>query len=98
MSKEQEALGPVAARAGGALPADDDALFAAEPSMAGGDMAAEDRRRERRGADWDADNPYLSQETVELDMRAILDDDASTGAGHGGARSMMSAAPVRALR
>jgi hypothetical protein len=101
MSKEQEALGPVTTRAVGELPADADVLFAAEPSLTGGDMAAEDRRRERRGTDWGSDDRYLSQETVELDMRAILDEDASTGAGHaehGGTRSMMSVAPVRALR
>jgi hypothetical protein len=44
---------------------------------------------------------YLSQETVELDMRAVLGEDASAGVGHaarGGMRSMASAVPVRALR
>lgn len=103
MSKEQEALGTATIRAGGALPADagDDTLFAAAPSMTGGDMTAEDRRRERRGPDRTSDDPYLSQETVELDMRSVLDEDASVGVGHaarGDMRSMTSAAPVRALR
>lgn len=106
MSKEQEALGPATARAGGApLPdAGGDMLFAAAPSMTGGDMTAEDRRqerRERREPDRTSDDPYLSQETVELDMRAVLDEDASVGVGHaarGGMRSMTSAVPVRALR
>jgi hypothetical protein len=77
MSKEREALGP-AARAAGALPADADldyeAPVAAEPSM-----TAEDRRRERREAGRASDDLYLSQETVELDMRAVLDADASKG-------------------
>ncbi len=111
MSKEQEALGPATARVGGALPADagDDTLFAAAPSMTGGDMTAEDRRRERRERrepNRASDDWYLSQETVELDMRAVLDEDASVGVGHvgvghaahGGMRSMTSAVPVRALR
>jgi hypothetical protein len=103
MSKEQEALGPAAARVDRASSADvgGDTLFAAELSMTGGDRAAEDRRRERRGSNWGPDDSYLSQETVELDMRALLDDDASAGVGHaarGGMRSMTSSAPVRALR
>jgi hypothetical protein len=94
MSKEHEALGPVATLAGGALPAhtDDDARSAAEPSM-----TAEDRRQEAGRISSDL---YLSQETAELDMRAVLDADASMGVGHaarGGMRSMTSAAPVRAL-
>jgi hypothetical protein len=106
MSKEHEALGPAAARVGGTLPADADggALFAAEPSTIGRDMTAEDRRRERRDGrepNRTSDDRYLSQETVELDMRAILDEDASMAVGHaahGGMRSVTSAAPVRALR
>ncbi len=106
LSKEQEALGPVAAQADAALPTGDDMLFAAEPSLAGvdiadGNMIAEDRRRERRGGDRGADDQYLSQETVELDMRAVLDGDAGVGArqaARGGMRSITSAAPVRALR
>ncbi len=99
MSKEHEALGPAVAQAGG-VPADGGTLFAAEPSMAGQDMTAEDRRL-RREPDRAFDDRYLSQETVELDMRAVLEEDASVGAGHaarGGMRSMTSAAPVRALR
>ena len=102
MSKEHEALGPAVARAASALPAaaDDNALFAAEPSTGRGDMTAEDRRPEPRAAGRISDNAYLSQETVELDMRAVLDEDASVGVGHaarGGMRSMTSAAPIRAL-
>ena len=81
----------------------DDTLFVSEPSMTGGAMTAEDRRqrRERREPDQAPDDGYLSQETVELDMRALLDADADVGVGHaarGGMRSMTSAAPVRALR
>jgi hypothetical protein len=106
LSKEQEALGPAATRAGDASPAEGEPLFATEPSLAdgevtGGHMTAEDRRRERREADRDADDPYLSQETVELDMRAVLDEDASVGDRHaarGGMRSMTTAPPLRALR
>ncbi len=98
MSKEHEALGPAAARARGGLPVglDDEAPFVAEPSM-----TAEDRRPERRGAGRASDDRYLSQETVELDMRAVLDADASMAVGHAardGVRSMTSAAPARALR
>jgi hypothetical protein len=109
MSKEQEALGPATTRAVGTLPADagGGALFAAEPSAIDRDMTAEDRRRERRGRrepNRASADPYLGQETVELDMRAVLGEDASdasVGVGHaarGGMRSMTSAAPVRALR
>jgi hypothetical protein len=98
MSKEHEALGPAATRAASARPvdADDDARFLAEPSL-----TAEDRRPEpRAGGRISADNAYLSQETVELDMRAVLDEDASvevSRAARGGMRSMTNAAPVRAL-
>ncbi len=106
LSKEQEALGPVAAQADVALPTEGDTLFAADSSLAGvditdGNMVAEDRRRERREGDRGAADPYLSQETVELDMRAVLEGDAGVGArqaARGGMRSMTSAAPVRALR
>jgi hypothetical protein len=98
MSKEHEALGPAATRVGGASSpaADDDALFTRGPSM-----TAEDRRPEQREAGRPSDARYLSQETVELDMRALLDEDASAGVGpaaRGGTRSMTSVAPVRALR
>lgn len=110
MSKEHEALGPAEARPRGALSADtgddalsadagNDALFTAETSMTAEDRRRE--RRERREGVQGTDDPYLSQETVELDMRALLDADARTGAGHaarGGMRSMTSATPVRALR
>jgi hypothetical protein len=98
MSKEHEALGPAAIRAASARPvdADDDARFLAEPSL-----TAEDRRPEpRAGGRISADNAYLSEETVELDMRAVLDEDASvevSRAAHGGMRSMTNAAPARAL-
>ena len=106
LGKEQEALGPVVARADDALLAGGDPFFATEPPTAGGEttgrsMIAEDRRRERREADRGADNLYLSQETVELDMRSVMDEDADVGArqaARGGMRSMPSAAPVRALR
>lgn len=103
MSKEHEALAPAVAQPGGVLPVDDGALFAAEPSTIGRDMTAEDRRqarRDRREPDRTSDDPYLSQETVELDMRTVLDEDASVEVAHvarGGRRSMTSA-PVRALR
>jgi hypothetical protein len=98
MSKEHEALGPAVTRAADALPADadDDARFEAEPSM-----TAEDRRQEPREAGRISDDRYLSQETVELDMRAVLDADASIEVGHaarGGMRSITSDVPVRALR
>ena len=106
VSKEHEALGPAVPRSANEVPADadDDARFAAELVTGRGDMTAEDRRperRETRGSNRGSDDPYLSQETVELDMRALLDEDASAGVGHaarGGMRSMPSAAPVRALR
>ncbi len=103
MSKEHEAFGPVAARAVNQVPADtgDDTLFASEFSATHGDMTAEDRRPgPRAGGRISADNAYLSQETVELDMRAVLDEDAGVGvnrAARDGMRSMTSAAPVRAL-
>jgi len=97
-SKEHEALGLAALGAADGLPTGvgDDARFAAEPLM-----TAEDRRREPREAGRISDSAYLSQETVELDMRAVLDEDASVEVGHaarGGVRTMTSAAPVRALR
>lgn len=101
MSKEQEALGLATARAESALPAEGDTLFATEPSMTGGDVAATDRRRERREARPGSGDRYLSQETAELDMRAVLGEDASGGAGHAARRDvrpMAGAAPVRALR
>jgi hypothetical protein len=109
MSKEHEALGPAAAPAANEAPADagDDTLFtaglspAAEPSTGRGDVTAEDRRPEpRAGGRISADEAYLSEETVELDMRAVLGEDASAGIAHaarGGMRSMTSATPVRAL-
>ncbi len=102
-SKEHEALGPAAVRAEGMLPADgagDGALFAAGLSMLDGNMAAEDRRPEPRAGGRISDNAYLSEETVELDMRAVLDADASVGVAHaarGGTHSMTSTTPVRAL-
>jgi hypothetical protein len=114
MSKEHEALGPAEVRPRGALSADagDDALpvdtggnalFTAHTSMTAEDRRHERReRRERRVGGQGADDPCLSQETVELDMRALLDADAdastSVGPARGGMRSMTSAAPVRALR
>jgi hypothetical protein len=103
-SKEHEAFGPAAALTATEVPADtgDDTLFATGFSPTHGDMTAEDRRPgPRSGGRISADNAYLSQETVELDMRAVLDEDASVGVNHaarGGMRSMTSAAPVRALR
>lgn len=98
LSKEHEALGPALARAAGELPADaqDNTSFAAEPSL-----TAEDRRPEPRAAGRISDSAYLSQETVELDMRAVLDEDASVGVAHaarGGMRSMTGAISARALR
>jgi hypothetical protein len=104
MSKEHEAFGSAAARAANEMPADtgDDTLFAPQFAATHADMTAEDRRpRPRAGGRISADNAYLSQETVELDMRAVLDQDASVGvnrAAPGGMRSTTSAAPVRALR
>jgi hypothetical protein len=104
-SKEHEALGPAAVRAGDVLtaPADaDDVLFAAEPSMIDGNMTAEDRRLERRARpvpEGTSNDAYLSQETVELDMRTVMHEDGSVEidyAARGGVRST-SAAPVRAL-
>jgi hypothetical protein len=109
MSKEHEALGPAVAPAtdGASADAGDDTLFAAElstarqPSAARGDVTAEDRRPEPRAGGRITDNPFLSEETVELDMRAVLAEDVDVGVAHaarGGMRSMTSAAPVRALR
>ncbi|MGA2163042.1 MAG: hypothetical protein ABSH36_01065 [Solirubrobacteraceae bacterium] len=109
MSKEHEALGPAVVRAANETPADagDDTLFASghstapQRSAARGDVTAEDRRPEpRAGGRISADNAYLSEETVELDMRAVLAEDVDVGvaqAARGGMRSMTSAAPVRAL-
>ncbi len=100
MSKEHEALGPATARAGGVRLAENDVLFAAEPSMTAEDRR-EGRRRGRPEADRGSDDPHLSEETVELDMRAVMDEDASIEADHGargGVRSVTNAAPVRALR
>ncbi len=94
-SKEHEALG-LAVADGLPTGEGDDARFAAEPLM-----TAEDRRREPRETGRISDNAYLSQETVELDMRAVLDADASVKVGHaphGSMRTVTSAAPVRALR
>ncbi len=96
MSKEHEALGPATARATNEAPADagGDTLFAAGLSTARADVTAEDRRPQpRAGGRISADNAYLSEETMELDMRAVLGEDASVGAAHvsrGGVRSMMS--------
>ncbi len=99
-SKEHEALGLAAFCAADVLPtgAGDDARLAAEPSL-----TAEDRRQAPREAGRISDNAYLSEETVELDMRAVLDADADASievdhAARGGVRPMTSAAPVRALR
>ncbi len=109
MSKEHEALGPAVVGAANEEPADagDGTLFAsglspaAEHAAAGGEMTAEDRRPESRaGGRISADKASLSEETVELDMRAVLAEDADAGVAHaarGGMRSMTSAAPVRAL-
>jgi hypothetical protein len=101
MSKEHEALGPAVAHAANEVHAEagDDTLFAAELSTTRGDLTAEDRRPESRAGGRILDSACLSEETVELDMRAVLAEDASAGvsrAGRGGMRSMTSAAPVRA--
>jgi hypothetical protein len=115
MSKEHEALGPAVVCAANESSADagEGTLFAAEfpaaelsppagPSRSRGETTAEDRRPQpRAGGRISADNAYLSEETVELDMRAVLAEDADVGVAHaarGGMRSMTSAAPVRALR
>jgi hypothetical protein len=103
MSKEHEALGPAAVGAANEAPANAGGdTLAAELSTTRGDMTAEDRRPEpRAGGRISADNAYLSEETVELDMRAVLSEGTDVGVAHaarGGARSMASATPVRALR
>jgi hypothetical protein len=112
MSKAHEALGPAAAHATNEAPADggDDTLFAAELSPAAelstprGEMTAEDRRPRpgpRAGGRIAANKAFLSEETVELDMQAVLGEDADAGVAHaarGGMRSMTNATPVRALR
>ncbi len=98
MSKEHEALGPAVARATNEATADagGDSLFAAGLSTTRGDVTAEDRRPQPRAAGRiSGDNAYLGEETVELDMRAVLGEDASVGAAHaarGGVRSMTSTA------
>jgi hypothetical protein len=103
MSKEHEALGPAVVHATNEAPAEagDDTLFAAELSSTRGDVTAEDRLPEpRAGGRISAEHACLSEETVELDMRAVLAEDASAGvsrAARGGMRPMTSAAPVRAL-
>jgi hypothetical protein len=71
-SKEHEALGPATVQGEGLLPAEADPIFKVEPATIG---ASE--RAVRREDAWDSDELRLGQKTVELDMRAVLEEDLS---------------------
>jgi hypothetical protein len=70
--KEHEALGQTMASGGGMPPAETGPTFTAKRATTG-----ESRRAVRWEDAWDADSSHLNQETVELDMRAVLEEDSS---------------------
>jgi hypothetical protein len=98
ISKEHEALGRATTR-GERAPFESDATFTTESSM-----TREDRKSvSREQPAGDSGDQHLSQETVELDMRALMEEEEDSGVQVGHATPdalamMTSAAPARALR
>jgi hypothetical protein len=89
--EEREALGPVV---GG----EDAASAGHDPTYHGSPIAGEDGKTERREAS-DSNGSHLSQETVELDMRALLEGEWVEQTGRAMSDALpptMSAAPSRA--